>query len=208
MQSLSKTVLAIPILVLAAAAFPAKAATILFDTPTGVLGTSQAYGSVTAYGFANDFFNPTVWDARNLDGKNAGAGEQGVGLFFTPDDEINAPRGSQAVIVDLTSLIGQDVKLDLNSVQAGEEGAFGFAASFNTASPNKNAFGSFVNILNDLPVDLGVITSSDKWLAIEATDGNVLLSSLTATAVPEPATLAVLGAALFGFGYIRRKRGD
>ena len=64
----------------------AQAAHINFATPSGPLGTSQAYGPVTAYGFT----------ASRLFGKNGGNGETGLGLAFTSDHEISAPTGSKA----------------------------------------------------------------------------------------------------------------
>jgi len=50
------------------------------------------------------------------------------------------------------------------------------------------------------------ITSGMKYLDFTATGGNVLLSSISYTATPEPIALALTGSGLLGLFFLRRRR--
>ncbi len=70
---------------------------------------------------------------------------------------------------------------------------------------NESAFGSYVDGTIDFPSLFNLGTRNSRFLIVEATDGNVLLTSLSHTDVPEPAGKALLGAGLIGVGYVRRR---
>ncbi len=72
---------------------PAQAAPLSFAIHPGTLGTNQAYGLVTAYGFtAPTSGNKTgQLTAARIFGKNGDNCETGLGVAFTKDHEINAP---------------------------------------------------------------------------------------------------------------------
>jgi hypothetical protein len=98
---------------------PAQGATINLATPSGSLGTSQAYRPVTADGFTT----PTGGTHKGeltpsrLFGKNSGGRETGLGLASTSDHENNAPTGSGTIVLHISALSRKDLRIGFGSVQ-------------------------------------------------------------------------------------------
>ncbi len=97
----------------------AQAATINLATPSGSLGTSQAYGPVTADGFTtptSGTHKGELMPTRLFD-KNGGGRETGLGLASTSDHNINVPTGSGTIVLHVSGLSGQDLRIGFGSVQ-------------------------------------------------------------------------------------------
>ncbi len=188
---------------------PAQAAPISFFTPSGTLSTSQVYGPITAYGFTAPISGAQTGQltAARLFGKNGGNGETGLGLAFTNDHEINAPTGSEAIVLDVSALSGQDLRIGFGSVQSGEGWRVGFSSSAMLPA-NEAAFAGYVAGTTDFPTTFDLGVRSTHYLIIEATLGDILLTSLSATSVPEPASIALLSAGLLGLGMFSKRRSE
>lgn len=190
-----------------ATASAAGAQSISFGSPTGPLGTSQSYTDGTYTVVATGYSAPLV--QATLYGKSEGAGETGLGLYQTPDNEIPGP-GSSFIQLDVSELVAalSGASFTMNSVTDGEgwavygsnlAGDGGTLLSFILSGSDENShpFGSW-----------GTYQYYDFYSTgtNNLSFGNVLLSSV-AYAVPEPATWAMM---LIGFGAIgltmRRRR--
>jgi hypothetical protein len=170
---------------------PSFGTTINFGTPTGNQGTSHTYGGITAtaYGSGTQF----------LFGKNDGGDENGLGLTSDTSGDHEITSG-QFIQLDVTSLQGLSISFVMDSSTGSDawkvfesSSAFATSGSSTVTGSNENSHSI-------------TIASGMHYLDFTATGGNVLLSSISYTATPEPLSLALTGSGLLGLFLLRRRR--
>ena len=176
----------------------ASAATFTFQSPAGAVGAAtEIYTSgglqITAAGFnSSNFSSPD----QNLFDKTGTGDEHGLGLTNDGDDEITVgsyvriamPAGVSNVTFSMDSSTTPDAWAVYGSSSA-DPLSLGVALATGTSE------GTFT-----LPFE--------AYYFFTATDGNVLIDSLTMTATPLPAALPLFATGLAGLGLFgwRRKR--
>ena len=185
----------------------ANAAVVLFNfgSSTGDLGLTKAYTVSGLTVTAKAFGTP----AADLFGKSAGGDEVGLGMTNDPSGDHEIYFGKGFIQLDLSALVG---KVDFSTIL--------FAFNSTTSGERATVFGS--NTAGVLGTAIGSTTSEAatvagsplyKYYDFESTvaasganGGNVLLKSLTATTVPEPATWAMMLVGFGGLGAVLRRR--
>jgi hypothetical protein len=178
---------------------------IVFNSPTGDLGS-------TTHNYTLDGFTITAtgFNGGDLFGKNGGSDEAGLGLA-------NDPSGDHEIFFNPTGAPQDFIQLDLlNLINAGfsnfqfqmnsTTGTEGWSVSACSVS-GTDCFSSPVTGTDEnghnAPVSL---SKTNHFLDFSSTDGNVLLHSLSATAVPEPQFYGFLTLALVGLAALRSRR--
>jgi hypothetical protein len=168
-------------------ALPASATTFNFDFPTGPLGTTQTYTAdgitLTAAGFSNPAALAVGTPNVNLFGKNLGGDELGVGLLNDPTGEGEISGASLIRIAMASGLFNVSFQMDSST-----------GADAWTVSGSNSATTGFVTLFSGTDEGVSHPLPFMNFYTFSATAGNVLLESISATAVPGP----IVGAGLPG----------
>lgn len=208
--------MAVAVAALGTASASQASTTISFGgTGAGDIGVSQKnYGGVIAYGCAN--LNTCATARTDLYEKLGGGDENGVGLS-------NDPSTNGEIWLDVTGRTTPAVGLDVTAILGAATAQFimGSTTGFevwNVLGWNGSAW---INLLSgtadNTPVNMPgwgtyqfyAFTSGGTQINGQTTFGNVLLSALVVSDVPEPSTWAMmlLGFGAIGFAMRRRPTG-
>jgi hypothetical protein len=169
-------------------ALPASATTFNLGSPSGLLGTTQTYTAdgitITAAGFSGPAALGVGTPNVNLFGKAAGGDEVGVGLnndTFAGEDEISGNSliriAMAANLTNVSFMMDSSTAPDAWTVMGSNSATSGFVPLFS---------GTDEGVSHPLPFM--------NFYTFSATAGNVLVESISATAVPGP----IVGAGLPG----------
>jgi hypothetical protein len=199
----------------------ANSAVITWDlgTPAGLLGVSQNYSAgsppitITATGFTNGIFLPGNRTA--LFGKAAGGDEVGLGLNDDPSGE-HELNGTNWIQLNVTNAVAAGVH-GLSFIMDSTTGCTALPCS---TGDSWRVFGSNSALLlgSQLPGLIGFDEGSSHalptgfdFINFQAVTGNVLITSISGSTIPEPSTwtMMLLGFAGLGFAAWRgvHKRG-
>ena len=194
----------VALIALSASTAANAATTIGFGTPSGNLGNTHVYTSgsltVTASGFtaANA---PTA-----LYGKNAGGDEVGLGLANDPSGDHEIYYGMGYVQLAVSALFGlvSSVSFSTNSTTDGEQ--WSIFGSNVAHSYGGVALLSGTNENTAMLPSFGTYKYYDFVSTSQSGGKNFLITGLTMTAVPEPATWAMMLIGFGGIGFQMRQR--
>ena len=199
----------------------ANAAVLTWDltTPGGLLGVSQNYSAgsppitIRATGFINGTFVPGNETA--LFGKEAGGDEVGLGLNDDPtlsggvsEHELN---GTNWIQLNVTNAVAAGVH-GLSFIMDSTTGCTALPCS---TGDSWRVFGS--NSATSLGAQLPGLIGFDEGLShalpagfdfinFQAVTGNVLITSISGSTIPEPSTWALMLLGFAGLGYVGFRR--
>ena len=169
---------------LAAASLTAQAGIVRTFSGSGASGFLDPVGSSEPWAYANPF-----------SGSDVGWGSPGIGAGVAPSNETVPVTDFE---ITFASPIDSNTATQFVSTTGGR-----WTAVFDPATPDSVAFVALAGTVLDPGQDYFV---NIFLLPGDGVSGEAFSGAWTGSAVPEPASLALLVSALFGFGLARRRK--